>query len=225
MPKHGSVRTSSRSARSRRRTSGPGRPCCACRSPTASPGSRRAGRCRRSSRGSAPSCSHAVPTASPRCSATTRSAAWLLLARRRHPDPRVRQPAGGVAHRLAALRRTPARRGRARARASRARRPRPAGRDAAGALRGPPAGRAAARAGGDRSAARVRAPLGRAVRRARRPRCPGDGAARRPPHGERLRARAAVPRARLGRLVDLAPVRVARRDVPVPRGDHRARPG
>jgi hypothetical protein len=63
------------------------------------------------------------------------------------------------------------------------------------------------------------------VRRARRPRRPGDGAAaRRPPRGERLRPRRAAAPARLGRRVDLAPVRVAGDHLPVPRETTSCRP-
>jgi hypothetical protein len=79
--------------------------------------------------------------------------------RRGHPDRRLRQPTGDVARRVAALRRAPGRRGRAHARPSRARRPGPARRDAAGPVRRPPTARAAARTRGDRSATRVRPSL------------------------------------------------------------------
>ena len=131
--------------------------------------------------------SRAGPTGSREVLAHDDERGWLLLADAGTPIGVARQPAGGVARGAAAA--TPscnAARPRTRTSTSRTA-SRPAARDAARSLRGA-AARATCRSTTTRSSgSALRAALRGALRRARRARHPGDGPARRPAHGERLR--------------------------------------
>ena len=175
---------------------------------------------RRSSRASLPSSSHAGPTGSRRCSATTRSGRGSLLADAGTPIRVFGNPPGNMARRDAALLRAPARGSCTRARASRNRRSGSARSNAARHVTSVSFAASCLSSEDELRHLHEFAPASRSS-------APSYAAHDVPEtiqhddlhHAERVLRWQTVAPPRLGRLVGRASILLARRHVPLPRGD------